>query len=85
MIAIFVTQFSHHHWSKTTGTTVVDCHDVRAHLCIIREQMLSGCQLFFKVCGAHGEKNSQSHVFWQLVSSALSVALFQNFPGLDDV
>ena len=27
---------------------------------------------------AHGEKNSQSHVFGQLV-------VFQNFPGLDGV
>ena len=41
--------------------------------------MLLCCQLFFKVCGAHGEKNSQSHVLRQLVSSAFSMALFQNF------
>ena len=40
--------------------------------------MLLGCQLFFLVNGAHGEKNSQSHVCRQLVSSTFSVALFQN-------
>ena len=85
MFAIFVTQISHHHWGKTANTTVDNCPDASLHLCIIREQMLLCCQLFFKLCGAHGEKNSQSHVCRQLVSSAFSLALFQIFPGLDGV
>ena len=38
-----------------------------------------------RVCGAHGEQNSQSHVFRQLVSSALWVTLFQIFLGLNGV
>ena len=82
MIAAFVTQISLHHWSKTAGANVDDCHDVGAHLCAIQEQMLLCCQLFFKVCGAHGEKNSQSHVLRQLVSSAFSMALFHISPGM---
>ena len=81
MIAIFITQISHHHWSKTAGTTVDDGHDVSLHLCIIREQML----LFSISVEAHGEKNGQSHVFRQLVSCAFSVALFQIFPSLNGV
>ena len=85
MVAVFVTQISHHHWSETAGTTVDDCHDVSLLFCMIWEQMLLGCHLLFKFSGAHGKKNSQSHVFWQLVSSAFSVALFQIFPGLDGV
>ena len=44
-------------------TTVHDCHDASLHLCEIPEQMLLCCQLFLKVRGEHGEKNSQSHVF----------------------
>ena len=60
MVAVFVTQISHHHWSKAAGTPVDDSHDASLHLCIIREQMLLCCQFFFKVCGAHGKQNSQS-------------------------
>ena len=84
-VAKFVAQISHHHWSKTAGTAVNNCHDVCLHLGIIQEQMFLRCQHFFQVCGAHGEQNSQSHLFRQLVSSALSVTLFQYFPGLDGV
>ena len=47
--------------------------------------MLLCCQVFFEVCGAHGEKDGQSHVFTQLVSGALWVTLFKIFPGLDGV
>ena len=47
--------------------------------------MLLRCQLCFQVCGAHGEQNSQSHVFRQLVSSALSVTLFKISQGFDGV
>ena len=75
MVAVFVAQISHHHWNKNAGTTVDDSHDASLHLGIIWEQMLLCCQLFF----------SQSHVVTQLVSSAFSVALFQNFPGSDAV
>ena len=82
---IAITQVSDRHWSKTVDTTVNDCHDVGLHLSIIREQMLLCCQLLFKVCGAHGEQHSQSHVFGQQVSGALSVTLFPFFPGLDGV
>ena len=82
LTAVFVAQISSHHWSKTMGTTVDDCHDVSLHLRIVREQMLLCCQLLFNFCGAHREKNSQSHVFRQLVSCAFSVALFQDVPRL---
>ena len=84
-VAVFITQISRHHWSKTAGTAVDNCHNVSLRLCKIREQILLGCQHLFKVSGAHGEKNSQSHVFRQVVSSAFSMALFQNFPSLDGV
>ena len=56
MVGVFVTQISHHHWSKTAGTNVDDCHDVSLHLRTIWEQMLLGCQLFFKVCGTWREE-----------------------------
>ena len=84
-VACFITQISHHHWSKTAVTAVDNCHNASFHFCIIREQMLLRCQLFFQVCGAHCEKNSQLRVFKQLFSCAFSMALFQNFPGLDGV
>ena len=37
MIATFVTQISHHHWSKTASKAVDDCHGASIHWCIIRE------------------------------------------------
>ena len=82
MFAVFVTHIAHHHWSNTAGTTVDDGHGASVHLCRIWDQLLLACQVFFKVSGAHGEKNSLSHVFRQLVSSAFSVALFQIVPRL---
>ena len=84
-VAIFITQSSHFHWSKTAGTAVDNCHNVSLHLRIIWDQMLLRCQLFFQVCAAHRDKNCQSHVLRQLVSSAFSMALFQNFSVLDGV
>ena len=85
VVAVFIAQFSHHHWSKTAGATVDDCYNVSLQLCIVWEQVLLRCQLFLKICGAHGDQHSQSHVFRQLVSSAFSVSLFKVFPGLDGV
>ena len=58
------------------------CHDASLHLCTIQGTNVAvQCQLS-KVCGARGEKNSQSHVLRQLISSAFPMALFQEFPRL---
>ena len=81
VVAVFITQVSHHHWSKTAGATVDDCYDVSLHLCTVCEQVLLCCQFFFKICRTHGEENSNSHGFGQLVSSAFS-AVVQGFPKL---
>ena len=45
MVAVFVTQVSHHHWSKTAGMTD---DDASLHLRMIWEQMLLCCQFFFQ-------------------------------------
>ena len=62
MIAIFVAQNSHHHWSKTAGTAVNSCHDVRLHFVHNPGTNVAVLSTFiFKFCGAHGEQNIQSH------------------------
>ena len=79
MVALFVTQISHNHWSQTAGTTADDCHDVSFHLHMFREQMLLSCPFFFKVCGAHGQKNGESHVLKETGLQCVLGSVVQDF------
>ena len=68
MVTIFVTQISHHHWSKITR---VRLSRRELHLRINRYKCCCAVNCF-KICGAHGEQNSQSNRFlgnWSPVRS----------------
>ena len=58
VVAAFIAQISHHHWSKTASGTADDCYDVFIHLCTVWAQVLLCCQLFL----THGERRITSRM-----------------------
>ena len=84
-VAIFITQISHHPWSNTAGTVVENCHNVRFFCPKSGNKCCCAVNSFSRYVGHSERRIAQSHVFRQLVSSAFSMALFHNFPGLDGV
>ena len=64
------------HFQQTRHWWHRDCWPLRSLLC---------CQLLLKICGTHGEKNSESHVFGLLLSSAFPVSLLRIFPSSNGV
>ena len=71
--------------SRTTSVAVNDSGTLRQHLCVVWEQVLLCYQPFFMICWRIGEKYSESHIFGQLVSCALSVSLFKVLPDMENV